>query len=225
MRRPAIRLAFAVVLLALYYQTLLGTATPTAAPPVTADDATLRDIDASQLAFSTGRYAEALAPTERLTQKLPGQAMYFDRLARILRELGRPRDEARAWEEVFRTSPTPVDACPMLAAAYDRIPDPARALSAYERCLQVEPQDPDLLLFLGRAYNAAERAGEARHVLEQALAIAPEYPDVHLLLGVRNFADGDLATARSRFERFLTLAPERQAEVTVWLERTRQVAR
>jgi len=225
MRRPAIRLAFAVVLLALYYQTLLGTTTPATAPPVTADDATLRDIDASQLAFSAGQYAEALAPTERLTQKLPRQAMYFDRLARILRELGRSRDEARAWEEVFRTSPTPVDACPMLAAAYDRIPDPARALSAYQRCVQVEPQDPDLLLLLGRAYNAAERADHARQVLEQALALAPEYPDVHLTLGVRNFADGDLATARSRFETFLALAPARQAEVPVWLERTRQVSR
>jgi tetratricopeptide (TPR) repeat protein len=225
MRRPAIRFAFAVVLLALYYQTLLGTATPANAPPVTADDATLRDIDASQLAFSGGRYAEALAPTERLTKKLPGQAMYFDRLARILRELGRPRDEARAWEEVFRSSPTPVDACPMLAAAYDRIPDPGRALSAYERCVQVEPQDPDLLLFLGRAYNAAERATEARRALEQALAIAPEYPDVHLMLGVRDFADGDLATARTRFEKFLALAPARRDEVTVWLERTRQVSR
>jgi tetratricopeptide (TPR) repeat protein len=225
MRRPAIRLAFAVALLALYYQTLLGRTTPVAAPPVTADEATLADIDASQVAFSASRYADALAPTERLTQKLPGQAMYFDRLARILRELGRPRDEARAWEEVFRTSPTPVDACPMLAIAYDRIPDPARALGAYERCVGVEPQDPDLLLFLGRAYNAAERPADARKVLEQALAIAPEYPDLHLLLGVRNFADGDLTTARTRFERFLALAPARQPEVTVWLERTREASR
>jgi len=78
---------------------------------------------------------------------------------------------------------------------------------------------------LGRAYNAAERADHARQVLEQALALAPEYPDVHLTLGVRNFADGDLATARSRFETFLALAPARQAEVAVWLERTRQVSR
>ena len=225
MRRPAIRLAFAVALLALYYQTLLGTTTPVAAPPVTADEATLADIDTSQVAFSSGRYAEALAPTERLTQTLPGQAMYFDRLARILRELGRPRDEARAWEEVFRTSPTPVDACPMLGVAYDRIPDPAGALGAYERCVGVEPQDPDLLLLLGRAYSAAERRDEARKVLEQALAIAPDYPDLHLLLGVRNFADGDLTTARTRFERFLALAPARQQEVTVWLERTREVSR
>jgi tetratricopeptide (TPR) repeat protein len=225
MKRPALRLAYAVVLLALYYQTLLGTTTPVAAPPVTADEAVLADIDASQVAFSAGRYAEALAPTERLTQSLPGQAMYFDRLARILHELGRPRDEARAWEEVFRASPTPVDACPMLGAAYDRIPDPAAALSAYERCVQIEPQDPDLLLFLGRAYNGAERGGEARRVLEQALVIAPDYPDAHLLLGIRNFADGDRQAARASFEKFLALAPARQQEVAVWLERTREVSR
>jgi len=225
MRRPAIRLAFAVALLALYYQTLLGTTTPVAAPPVTADEATLADIDASQVAFSEGRYAEALPPTERLTRKLPGQTMYFDRLARILHEMGQPRDEARAWEEVFRTSPTPVDACPMLGAAYDRIPDVAGALSAYERCVQVEPQDPDLLLFLGRAYNGAERGPDARRVLEQALALAPDYPDLQLLLGIRDFADGDVKTARTRFERFLALAPSRQQEVGVWLERTREVSR
>ena len=223
MRRPGVRFAFAVVLLALYYQTLLGTAPPAAEPPVTVDDSTLRDIETSQLAFSAGQYSEALAPTERLTQKLPGQAMYFDRLARILGRLGRPRDEARAWEEVFRTSPTPVDACPMLASAYDRIPDAAGALNAYERCVQVEPEDPDLLLFLGRAYNAAERGADARQVLERAVAIAPDYPDVQLLLGVRSFADGDLASARARFERFLALAPERREEVAVWLERTGQV--
>jgi tetratricopeptide (TPR) repeat protein len=223
MRSPFARLACALILLVVYYRTLFDAATPAAAAVMDAE--TLRDIDASQVAFSAGRYVEALGPTERLTQRLPGQAMYFDRLARILGELGRPRDEARAWEEVFRTSPTPVDACPMLGFAYDRIPDPAGALGAYERCVEIDPQNPDLLLFLGRAYNAAERPHEARKVLEQALAIAPDYPDLHLLLGVRNFADGDRAAARARFERFLALAPARQAEVAVWLDRTREVSR
>jgi tetratricopeptide (TPR) repeat protein len=226
MRRPAIRLAYAIALLALYYQTLLGTTTPpAAAPPLTADEATLADIDASHAAFSAGRYAEALPPTQRLTQRLPGQAMYSDRLARILHELGRPREEAKAWEDVFRASPTPVDACPMIGAAYDRIPDPAAALRAYERCVQVEPQDPDLLVFLGRAYSGAERGPEARKVLEQAIAITPDYPDAHLLLGIRNFADGDREAARASFERFLALAPDRQQEVAVWLERTREASR
>jgi tetratricopeptide (TPR) repeat protein len=227
MRTPLLRFGFAVALLALYYQTLLGTMTPATEPglPPVVDMATLQDIDASAGAFNAGQYQEALEPTERLTKKFPTQAMYFDRLARIYGELGKSRDEARAWEGVFRASPTPVDACPMLAIAYDRIPDAAGALSAYERCVDVAPDDPDLLLFLGRAYNAAERPEAARQVLERALAIAPGYPDIHLVLGVRNFLDGELATARTRFDTFVTLAPARHGEVEPWLDRTREVPR
>jgi tetratricopeptide (TPR) repeat protein len=227
MRTPSLRFGFAVALLALYYQTLLGTMTPAAAPalPPVVDTAILEDIAASAGAFNAGQYQKALEPTERLTRTFPTQAMYFDRLARIYRQLGRNRDEARAWEGVFRASPTPVDACPMIAAAYERIPDAPAALNAYERCVDVAPDDPDLLLFLGRAYNAAERPEAARQVLEKALAIAPEYPDIHLVLGVRNFLDGELATARTRFDTFVTLAPARRGEAESWLDRTREVAR
>jgi tetratricopeptide (TPR) repeat protein len=221
--RPIVRFAAAVVLLATYYRALLGSATPAVASEL--DAAMLRDIDASQRAFAAEQYTDALGPTERLTKLLPTQAIYFDRLARIQQKLGRPADEARAWEGVFRTSPTPEDACPMLADAYHRIPDPAGALRAYERCVEVAPDDADLLLFLGRSYNAVGRADAARRALEHALEVAPEYPDIHLVLGVRDFADGDLTTARARFERFLELSPTRRDEVAVWLERTQHVPR
>jgi tetratricopeptide (TPR) repeat protein len=225
MRGPLARLTVAVALLATYYVTLFefGTAAPAAAPIV--DEATVRDIDASGSAYRAGQYADALEPTKRLTEKLPSQAIYFDRLARIQHELGHFAEEARAWEGVFRTSPTPVDACPMIANAYERISDSIRALDAYERCVGVDPLDPDLLLFLGRAYSAAGQAALAQQVLERALTISPEYPDIHLVLGVRNFADGQLTTARERFERFLALAPQRREEVAVWLERTSKVPR
>ena len=218
MRGPLLRLASAVVLIAAYYRWLILAAAP-ASPAIS--QAILQDIETSQSAFSAGRYRDALAPTERLTVTLPSQAIYFDRLARIRHELGDALSEARAWEGVFRTSPTPADACPMLAKAYDAAHDAARTLDAYERCVQVEPDNPDALVYLGRAYSAAERGADARRVLEQALSVAPLYPDVHLMLGVREFADGRIAEARSRFERFLELSPERREEVAVWLERTR----
>ncbi len=223
MRSPLVRLASALDLLAVYHRTLLGTAMTPAAAPV-ADPNTRRDIEASQSAFAAGRYAEALEPTARLTTRLPGQAIYFERLARIQHELGRPAEEARGWEGVFRASPAPVDACPMLAVAYEKIPDRARALDAYERCAEVAPDNPDFLLTLSRSYSEMGRADDARRVLEQALAVAPQYPDVYLVLGVRNFADGDRQTARARFERFLALAPERRDEVTLWLDRTRETS-
>jgi tetratricopeptide (TPR) repeat protein len=225
MRAPLLRLVTAAALLGAYYW--FGFATP-AAPPLAeaaADPALLRDIDASETAFAAGRHADALGPTERLTARLPTQTVYFARLALIQQALNRPREEARAWERVFRTSPTPIDACPMLPEAYARIPDEDAALDAYARCVAIEPDDPDLLLFLGRAYTAAGRAAEARDALERARAIAPEYPDVYLLLGVRHFADGDIPGARAHFEHFVSLAPDRIEEATVWLERTGAGAR
>ena len=224
MGHPLIRLALTAVLLVAYYQAISWGRTVSQASQAVIDADIRRDIEASQVAFSANRHADALGPTERLTRQLPTQAIYFDRLARIQHELGQFTDEADAWEGVFRTSPTPGDACPMLPAAYDRTGDADRALHAYERCVEVDPLNPDLLLFLGRAYNAADRAADAQRVLEQALALAPEYPDVHLVLGVRNFADNQIEVARTRFEQFLTLAPSRRDEVAVWLERTRQVS-
>jgi tetratricopeptide (TPR) repeat protein len=219
MRSPVIRFVSAALLLALYARGVVADSGPAVAASADAD--LLRDIDDSQIAFSAGRYAEALEPTRRLTIRMPTQAMYFDRLARIHRELGHAREEAQALEGVYRTSPTPEDACPAIAQAYDRMPDPTAALGAYERCATLIPDDPDSHVFLGRAYNAAGRAAEAGAALERALALAPEYPDVHLLLGIHEYGNGRIAEARARFERFLALAPNRREEVGVWLERTR----
>ena len=227
---PILRLVCAATLLAAYQYFLFPgarlskTESPVAAAALL-DNAILRDIDASEVAYSAGRYADALEPTRRLTEKMPSQAMYFDRLARIQRELGNRQDEARSWERVFAVSPTPLDACPMLAQSYEAAKDSIHAIGAYERCLEVDRDNPDAMLLLGRAYQGASRGADARRVLEHALAIAPQYPDVHLLLGVRNFADGEVDAARQRFERFLELAPDRREEVAIWLERTKVVTR
>ena len=227
---PVLRLVCAATLLAAYQYFLFpGARLSRPESPVAAagllDSAILRDIDTSEVAFSAGRYGDALEPTRRLTEKMPSQAMYFDRLARIQRELGNRRDEARSWERVFAVSPTPLDACPMLAQAYEAARDNSGALGAYERCLEVDPDNPDAMIMLGRAYQGLGRGADARRVLEQALTISPQYPDVYLLLGVRNYADGDVASARRQFEHFLELAPGRHEEVAVWLERTKAVTR
>lgn len=222
---PILRLLCAGTLLAAYHYALFWNGPRPAAAAVLSDAAMLRDIDESGGAFSAGRYADALEPTRRLTERMPSQAIYFDRLARIHRELGNRAEEARSWERVFAVSPTPADACPMLGEAYLALHDEARALAAFERCLDVEPENADALLFLGRAYQAAGRGADARRVLEQAVVLAPQYPDLHLLLGVRHFTDGDVSAARQQFERFVELAPERREEVTTWLERTRPVTR
>ena len=226
---PVLRLVCAAILLAAYHyclfpDALFSRARSSVDAASLSDNTIRRDIDASEIAYSAGRFADALEPTRRLTEKMPSQAMYFDRLARIYGKLGNRAEEARSWEGVFAVSPTPAEACPMLAQAYEATNDVTRALGAFERCLDVEPDNPDALLLLGRAYQGAGRGNDARRVLEKALAISPQYPDAYLLLGIRNFADGYVDVARQQFEHFLALSPGRREEVAVWLERTKSVA-
>src|SRR5688500_16610980 len=96
---PVLRLLCAASLLAAYYGSLFPGAfvrgeVPSATAATLADGSLLRDIDASEVAYTAGRYADALEPTRRLTEKMPSQALYFDRLAHIHRELGHRSDEA-----------------------------------------------------------------------------------------------------------------------------------
>ena len=219
MRSPFARATGAAILLAVYYWVL---ATHPFAPPMAAADRQLEDdIRASRALFEAGKFAEALPPTERLATQLSSQAVYHARHARILHALQRPEAEAGAWERVMTTSPTPVDACPMVAEAYQRAGDADRAIAAFERCATLPPIDPDFLLALGQALAGAGRPAEARRAFERGLAVAPEYPDLHLLLGIRRFSDGDRPGARQSFETFARLAPSRLAEVESWLTRTR----
>lgn len=119
-------------------------------------------------------------------------------------------------------SPTPIDACPMVADAHRRNQRDDLELAALERCAGLKPANPDFELFLGQALLRAGRPAEARQAFERGLALSPDYADLHLLLGIRQFADGQPPLARASFERFLALAPDRRAEVASWLTRTRR---
>jgi len=218
MQTAGARLAGAAVVLAVYYWTLFAS---TAAPAHDAVEAQLQqDIQASLSLFAAGRFADALAPTERVVGQWPSQAIYHERLAVIFQQLDRPLDEAREWEAVMASSPTPIDACPMVAEAYRRTNREDLALAAFERCAALGPANPDFLLFFGQALLRADRKTEARRAFEAGLEIDASYPDLYLVLGIRQFDEGQFREARTSFERFLALAPARRDEVAIWLART-----
>lgn len=218
MQTALARLAGAALVLAVYYWTLF--ASPSAPAQDAAEAQLQQDIQASLALFSAGRFAEALPPTERIVQQWPSQAMYHERLALIFRELERPVDEVREWQAVMTTSPTPIDACPMVAQAHGRANRDDLALAAFEQCAALLPVNPDFLVYLGQSLLKANRKAEARQAFERGLEVDEAYPDLHLLLGVRQFDDGQIREARASFERFLALAPNRRDEVAVWLTRT-----
>ena len=212
------RAAGAALVLALYYVILLR---HPFAPAAADDDQQLRaDIEQSRALFDAKRFSDALTPTARLTKALPGQAIYHERLALILRELNRPAEEAAEWERMMAVSPTPVDACPMVAEAKRRAGDTDAALASLEKCASLPPLNPDFLLELGQELLKLDRKAEARRAFERGLDVDRTYPDLYLLLGIRQFDDGEKAAARKNFEEFARMAPQRKEEAAVWLERT-----
>lgn len=221
MQTPILRAAGACLVLGVYYWILL--ASPRASPSEAAEARLQQDIESSQTAFAAGDFATALAPTERVSEAVPTEVVYLTRLASIYRELARPADEATAWDRVIELSPTPIDACPMVAEAHESAGHADLALAALERCATFEPIDPDFLLLLGQALLQRDRPAEARVAFARGLERDAQYPDLHLLHGVRQFADGELDAAKVSFERFLELAPDRRDEVAVWLDRVKDV--
>jgi len=216
MHSAGARLAGAAIVLAVYYWTLFATGSS----PQDAIEAHLQqDMQSSLALFDAGRFDDALAPTERVVGQLPRQAVFRERLALIFQKLNRPEDEAREWEAMMAASPTPIDACPMVAEAYRRMKREDLALTAFARCAALQPANPDFYVFLGQAQLRAGRPADARRTFEQGLAIDESYPDLHLLLGIRQFDAGEVGVAKESFDRFLLLAPSRRDEVAVWLDR------
>ena len=137
---------------------------------------------ASRAAFDEHDWQKALGPTSALVEQFPNQQVYSERLARIYAGLGKPADEAAAWERFLRVSPTPEDACPTVADAYWRAGDRAKSLDASIRCRDFDPLNGELNYYLGRAYERAERADDARAAYEEALRVEPPHVDTRVAL-------------------------------------------
>ena len=97
----------------------------------------------------------------------------------------------------------------------------AEALKTATTVLATNPTHADALLIAGLGAQRLGQAAVARSYLQRALTVAERYADVHLALGILDFSEGHVADARRHFERAVELEPARRAEVTVWLDRTR----
>jgi tetratricopeptide (TPR) repeat protein len=140
-----------------------------------------------------GRHVERLIEESNFTAALPladelwsarhdSPTIAFWR-AEIFHGLGRPAEEAGAWEDVLRLG-LPDGACPNLALAYQAAGDRHRALDAYQRCAAAAPDDPERWLDLGFALKAANRPADASEAFQRAVALDPTHPRIpHDLTG------------------------------------------
>lgn len=176
---PSARLAAAALLLAVYRWALAPAAD---AVDTGVDPAVEALMVASRDAFAGRRWADAVEPTRTLVQRFPSQQVYSDRLARTYAALDRPTEEAAAWEQFVRTSPTPEDACPAMGEAYWRAGERERALDAFTRCRDFDPLAADGWYFLGRAYQRDIRHAEALAAFEEAVRVDPLHTDSRVAL-------------------------------------------
>lgn len=161
--------------------------------------------DRSRVLLRDGRLEDALRLTRSLSLEFPRDPGLWQQAATILARLGRPAEEAAAWERFLSVSSTPHDACPAIGLAYERAGQPGPALAAFERCLGHDERDPDSLFYLGHAYERAGRFEPALALYERGLALAPTY--------------ADLALGAARAKLRLGRGAEAERDVDAWIAR------
>jgi tetratricopeptide (TPR) repeat protein len=205
MRGAAFRLVTSLVLLASCYWSTI--------PPASADDGTVSVVEvdgllvASRERYYAGDDGAALAPTEALVARFPGQHVYLERLAFIYQHLGRHREEAATWQRFMERSPTPWDACPALARAHSAAGDEAAALAAYGSCWTVAPWDADAAFFLGLAHERRGESPQALDMYRRSLAIDPAHSDAELGLARLELHAGRFDAARDLAQGVIARVP------------------
>ena len=126
----------------------------------------------------------------------PANLVYLEQLATIYGGLGRPREEAEAWESFVASSPTPQEACPDIGDAYFRLGLVDASMDAFERCLAFDPSDPDAIFHLARGHERRGELPRARALYERGLAIVSTSTDLQLGLARLDLREGRVRKAR-----------------------------
>ncbi len=128
-------------------------------------------------------WVAAASLTRQLLERDPENPLYLKQLTAALRPLGRHEEEAQVWERFMLVAPSPLEACPAVAEAWQEAGRADHALIAWERCYQLEPQNADSIFYLARAYERARRSRDARALYKKGLELSPGYSDMAVGLG------------------------------------------
>jgi len=137
-----------------------------------------------------GKWDRALAPTLQLHNAYPENHIYIGHLAEIYDHLGRFKDEAAMWEQYMVHAPLPIEACPQIGQAYQKLDMEKQAIGAFERCLAIEPNNPDSIFFLARALELSGDLSRAETVYERGVALSPKYLDQQIGLARVKLREG-----------------------------------
>ena len=170
-----------------------------ASGPATADSL-LRD---AQVAFASGRVADAHELLGRAHDLSPGHADILRERARIEWTLGEAHAAATCRAAIDR-APGDVAAWNLLGEILNAA-DPSAAESAWQHALELEPQNPEALFHLGNRLRERGEIDAAIDHFERALAGSPSHPGVLNNLGLALEASGQSEHAEDCYRRVLAV--------------------
>jgi tetratricopeptide (TPR) repeat protein len=154
------------------------------------------------------QYQEAEEVYVKLHKEFADNAVYAGELAKIRHAQKRYDEEAALWEEYVLHSPTPVEGCPQIGAAYRSAGDNEKALDALKRCWEYEPTNSDMILFYALELEHHGDKKAAHDLYVKGHEGSPHYSDITVGLARTELSMGRSAEARTLILEALSRSPD-----------------
>lgn len=154
------------------------------------------------------RHHESVPLLERSLVLAPGNALYRNNLAGVLKELGRLSEAERFYREALALKPDYLDAQVNLAMLHAAQGDYVRAVAACERALRLDPACYQAWRVRGEALQQLAETRETLQSYRRARELAAGDADRLLDLGVLFREAGDVDGAQGSYTQALKLRPD-----------------
>jgi tetratricopeptide (TPR) repeat protein len=155
--------------------------------------------------FESGRYAEAVAPLEKLVKDVPDNFEVQELLGLVYAAQAQQSKANAHLAAAVRINPKSVAARSNLAANYAELGKLDSALEQFSKAQELDPANYDTNHNLGEAYIHGGNVGKALPYLEKAQRINPAAYDNGYDLSLAYLISGKLSEARTSVQNLLTL--------------------
>lgn len=152
-------------------------------------------------------YDDALTDIERALKVAPGDGIYLQRKAEILRAAGRHQEALEVIDGYLESQKPRHQMLVLKARILTKLNRKRESLALWDQLLRDDPHDPLMLYYLARTHNSRHDHKAVATTLERALVFGSEDDDVRYWLGSEYMLLGDHALAAKEFEAATILMP------------------
>lgn len=166
------------------------------------------EIDAAVALFTEGRYAEARAVAQAMTERFPAHWFGWKILGAALVQMGRSADALAPLHAAASLSPGDAEAFCNLGSVLKDLGRFDESEASCRRALQIKPDFAEAHNNLGVALKNLGRLSDATASFAQAFRIKPEFAEAHCNLGNALADLGHLSEAEASYRQALRIRPD-----------------